>query len=142
MTRRAALLSVGYAMASSALSGGAQSQPTDTSTQETASTDQVASVRASAYDIQISLDTDGNRMEQVVEMIINNDGNKDLDALYLRYYPYGYVPYLIQISPENNEGKSAAITSVTLKGSSDQLPFASEAGRGEGGPVRQPAQGR
>ena len=115
-------------MASSALPGCAQSQPADTSSDEAASNEQVASVRAASYDIQISLDTDGNRMEQVVEMNINNDGGKDLDALYLRYYPYGYVPFLISEWPEGNEGKSAAITSVTRDGSTDQLPLASDAG--------------
>lgn len=67
------MLSLGCAMTSSVLPGCAHSQPADTSSDEAASNEQVASVRAASYDIQISLDTDGNRMEQAVEMNINND---------------------------------------------------------------------
>lgn len=123
LTRRASLLSLGYAMAALSLSGCAQSQRSGLTAGEVADADQNKAARAVTYGIEVSLDTDDNRMEQAVVMNINNGCDKDLDAVFLRYYPYGYVPYLVQEQPEANEGKSAAIISVTREGSTDELPY-------------------
>ena len=127
ITRRASLLSLGYAMAAISLSGCAQSQQSGTTTDEVTRAGPNKTVRAVTYDIELSLDTDKNRLEQAVVMNINNGCDKDLDAVFLRYYPYGYVPYLVQEHPEGNEGASAAITSVTREGNIDELPFESAA---------------
>ena len=84
-----------------------------------------ATIRALSYDIDLKLDTEKERVEQTVFMdIINKSGDEDFSSLYIRYYPNGYIDALMKENPEikgENEGRSSAVTSVTWKGSEEQL---------------------
>ena len=84
-----------------------------------------ATVCALSYDIDLKLDTEKERMEQTVFMdIINKSDDEDFSSLYIRYYPNGYIGALMKENPEikeENEGRSSAVTSVTWKGSDEQL---------------------
>ena len=84
-----------------------------------------AKICATSYDIDMKLDTKEERLEQTVFMDIENkSGDEDFSSLYIRYYPNGYIDALMKERPEieeENKGKSSAVTSVTWKGSEEQL---------------------
>ena len=84
-----------------------------------------AKICATSYDIDMKLDTKEERLEQTVFMDIKNEsGDEDFSSLYIRYYPNGYIDALMKERPEieeENKGKSSAVTSVTWKGSEEQL---------------------
>lgn len=44
--------------------------------------------------MELKLDTENDRLDEVVKMELKNNGDNDVDTLYLRYYPNGYVPFL------------------------------------------------
>ena len=58
-------------------------------------------------------------------MELVNNGNTDVDTIYLRFYPNGYVPYMKASFPEENKGKklSSEIASVVIAGTEKKLPL-------------------
>ena len=96
----------------------------ENSTENKAAADS-ATVCTLSYDMDLKLDTEKERLEQTVFMdIANNSSNEDFSSLYIRYYPNGYIDAILKEMPETieeNEGRSSAITSVTWKGSEEQL---------------------
>ena len=79
-----------------------------------------------AYEIELSLDTEVDRLTEHVVVQVRNDGDKDANAAYLRFNPLGYFAYAEQARPDDaeaNMGKSAAIDSITIEGASDALPL-------------------
>ena len=79
-----------------------------------------------AYDVELSLDTEADRLTEHVVIEVRNDGEKDANAAYLRFNPLGYFAFAEQQHPdtaEANKGKSASIESVTMEGASDALPL-------------------
>ena len=96
----------------------------ENSTENKAAADS-ATVCTLSYDMDLKLDTEKERLEQTVFMdIANNSSDEDFSSLYIRYYPNGYIDAILKEMPETieeNEGRSSAITSVTWKGSEEQL---------------------
>ena len=96
----------------------------ENSTENKAAADS-ATVCTLSYDMDLKLDTEKERLEQTVFMdIANNSSDEDFHSLYIRYYPNGYIDAILKEMPEaieENEGRSSAITSVTWKGSEEQL---------------------
>ena len=94
------------------------------STENTAAVDS-AKICAVSYDIDLKLDPKKERVEQTVFMdVANKSGDEEFSSLYFRYYPNGYIDALVKENPEikeENKGKSSAVTSVTWKGSEEQL---------------------
>lgn len=84
----------------------------------------VSFVHATRYDIALKLNPEKDHLEQAVRMELRNDSSAGADCVYLRYYPNGYVPYLVMATrnPEN-EGKTAGISSVALDGVDGELPL-------------------
>ena len=79
-----------------------------------------------AYDAELSLDAEADRLTERVVIEVRNDGEKDAAAAYLRFNPLGYFAYAEKQRPdlaEANKGKSAAIESVTVEGASGALPL-------------------
>ena len=79
-----------------------------------------------AYDVELSLDTKADRLTEHVAITVQNDGNKDAQAAYLRFNPLGYFAYAELQHPnmaKANKGKSAAIESVTINDASRALPM-------------------
>lgn len=79
-----------------------------------------------AYDVELSLDTEKDRLTEHVAIKVRNDGAKDASVAYLRFNPLGYFTYDEKQRPDEaavNKGKSAAIDSVTIEGTSDALPL-------------------
>ena len=86
--------------------------------------DSVAAISAFSYDIDLKLDTEKERLEQTVLMEIANRSDDDFSSLYIRYYPNGYIGFILEEIPEEretNEGRSSGVTSVTWKGSEKEL---------------------
>ena len=51
-------------------------------------------VSAVSYDMELKLDTENDRLDEIVRMELKNNGSNAVDTVYLRFYPNGYVPYL------------------------------------------------
>ena len=46
-----------------------------------------------AYDVELSLDTEKDRLTEHVTIQVRNDGDKEAGAAYLRFNPLGYFAY-------------------------------------------------
>ena len=46
-----------------------------------------------AYDVELSLDTEKDRLTERVAIKVRNDGAKDASVAYLRFNPLGYFAY-------------------------------------------------
>ena len=88
-------------------------------------TDDGVNISALSYDMELKLDTENDRLDEVVKMELKNNGDNDVDTLYLRYYPNGYVPFLKDSFPEENKDKklSSKLMSVVIAGTDKTLPL-------------------
>ena len=96
----------------------------DTAFAERAATEQA--LLPVAYDVELSLDTEKDRLTEHVAIQVRNDGDKEASAAYLRFNPLGYFAHDEKQRPDEaevNKGKSAAIGSVAIEGASDALPL-------------------
>ena len=96
----------------------------DTAFAEHAATEQA--LLPVAYDVELSLDTEKDRLTEHVAIQVRNDGDKEANVAYLRFNPLGYFAYDEKQRPNEaavNKGKSAAIGSVAIEGASDALPL-------------------
>jgi len=96
----------------------------DTTFAERAATEQA--LLPVSYDVELSLDTEADRLTEHVAITVRNDGKEAANTAYLRFNPLGYFTYAEQQRPdtaEANKGKSAAIESVTINDTSDALPL-------------------
>ena len=89
-------------------------------------TDDGVNVSVLSYDMELKLDTENDRLNEAVRMELKNNGDSNVDTVYLRYYPNGYVPFLKGSFPDENKGKklSSEITSVAIAGTGRNLPLA------------------
>ena len=86
-------------------------------------TDDGINVSVLTYDMDLKLDTENDLLDEVVRMELKNNGSSDVDTVYLRYYPNGYVPFLKASFPDENKGINLAseITSVVIAGTDKKL---------------------
>ena len=79
-----------------------------------------------SYDMDLTLDTDHDRLMQTVKMKVRNNTDEDAETVYLRYDPLGYFDYAAKEHPERkteNEGKRAELVSVKTEDSDAELPL-------------------
>lgn len=84
-----------------------------------------ANVSPVSYDMELKLDTENDRLDELVSIELKNNGKTDVDTVYLRFYPNGYVPFLMSGFPDENKGRkmSSEITSVVIAGADKELPL-------------------
>lgn len=78
-----------------------------------------------SYDMELKLDTENDSLDEFVIMELKNNGSTEVDTVYLRFYPNGYVPYVKEGFSDENKGKnlSSEITSVAIAGTEKNLPI-------------------
>ena len=84
------------------------------------------SVTPTFYDIKLKLDTQDDRLYEMVSLRIMNNTDVPVDTVYLRYYPMGYAGYLVEARPNSasaNKDKEAKIQSVRLEGLDKEPPL-------------------
>lgn len=81
-------------------------------------------VEAPSYDLNLKIDTENDRITEVVRIDIQNNTDVSVDSVYLRYYPMGYFGYLCEARPdvaEANKDKKAEITAIRFDGTDKDL---------------------
>lgn len=77
-----------------------------------------------SYDMDLTLDTDHDRLMQTVKMRVRNNTDETAETVYLRYDPLGYFDFAAKEHPErktDNEGKRAELVSVKIEDSDAEL---------------------
>ena len=76
-----------------------------------------------SYDMELKLDTENDRLDELASMELKNNGSTEVDTIYLRFYPNGYVPYMMSWFQDENKDKkmSSGITSVVIEGTEKEL---------------------
>ena len=78
------------------------------------------------YNIKLKLDTQDDRLYEMVSIRVLNNTDEPVDTVYLRYYPMGYTGYLVEALPNSasaNKDKEAKIQSIRLEGLDQELPL-------------------
>ena len=86
--------------------------------------DSSPAVEAPSYDLNLKIDTENDRITEVVRIDIQNNTNVPVDSVYLRYYPMGYFDYLCETHPDvsgANKDKKAEITGIRFDGADKEL---------------------